>query len=282
MDSLVSVSWLANQLPRQSVVVLDATLPVVGSNINVRERYLAEHIPGAFFFDIEDISDQSSALPHMLPKPEAFSHNMSELGIKSSTTIVVYEQATMYSAPRAWWTLRAFGAANVYLLNGGLEAWRRAGFPLESGEVARRRGSFQAELDKTAIKDFAEMQMLVGGRAQILDARSAGRFDGTSPEPRPGISSGHVPGAINIPFDLLVDGHYLRPKSELRKVFEGNDVSLTEPIVTMCGSGVTAAVLNLGLTVVGAGNVSLYDGSWTEYAQKPGALIETSVREGPR
>jgi thiosulfate/3-mercaptopyruvate sulfurtransferase len=276
MDSLVTTSWLASRLDDPGVVILDATLPPVGvaPPIDTRARYVAKHIPGAIFFDIEALSDRTNPLPHMLPGPDVFSRNMSELGIGDQMNIVIYEQEGVFSGPRAWWTLRTFGAQNVYLLDGGLRAWSEAGLPTHSGPVHRAPAVFRAKLDETAVKDFSQVLQMIAARGQILDARSAGRFAGTLPEPRPGISSGHMPGATGIPYTELVEEGRLKPAEELRRIFIAKGVDLQQPITTTCGSGVTAAVLAFGLEAAGAKQVSLYDGSWSEYAARPEAVIE--------
>ena len=282
MDPLVSVEWLAARLQQPDVAVLDATLPPVGVTpvVDTRARYLAEHIPGAVFFDIEALSDHATSLPHMLPSPENFAASMEALGIGSAMTLVVYEQGSVFSAPRAWWMLRTMGAEKVFVLDGGLQAWRAAGQPVEAGPVDRQPATFHAHLDRSALKDFAQMQQMIQAkerseRAQILDARSAGRFEGSAPEPRPGLPSGHMPGAISLPYtDLVTDGR-LKPAADLTSLFAARGVSLTEPITTTCGSGVTAAVLALGLARCGAPQVSLYDGSWAEYAGDAKAIIAT-------
>ena len=212
----------------------------------------------------------------MLPPVEEFARSMAALGLSDDATIVVYEQEGVFSAPRAWWMLRTFGARSVYVLDGGLRAWIAAGLPTESGEVRRARAKFNAKLDRDAVNYYAGIQEMIAERGQILDARSAGRFAGTSPEPRAGISSGHMPGAINLPFTELAEDGRLKPAEALREIFSSKGVDLEQPVTTTCGSGVTAAVLALGLQIVGAKNVRLYDGSWAEYAQKPGAVIEKS------
>ncbi|QHS52865.1 3-mercaptopyruvate sulfurtransferase [Edaphobacter sp. 12200R-103] len=276
MNPLVSVSWLAERLGDPRVVVLDATLPPVGvvPPVDTRGRYLERHIPGAVFFDIDELSDHSTPLPHMLPGAEEFSRSMAELGVGDDMTIVVYEQTGVFSAPRAWWMLRTFGAREVHLLDGGLQAWVAAGQPVESGAVKRRTASFKAKLDAPAVKSFAEVQQIIAAKGQILDARSAGRFAGTAPEPRPGLSSGHMPGAGSVPFtELAADGR-IKDAQELRQLFAAKGVDVTQPVTTTCGSGVTAAVIALGLEIAGATQVSLYDGSWAEYAQQPEAVIE--------
>ena len=198
---------------------------------------------------------------------------MSALGVGDGMTIVIYEQDGVFSAPRAWWMLRSFGAAEVYVLDGGLQAWMEAGLPTEAGPVQRAPARFSASLRSEAVKDFAQVQAKLVEGDQILDARSAGRFSGAAPEPRPGIRSGHMPGAVSLPFTELVEGGRLKEVARLREIFESKGVDLARPITTTCGSGVTAAVLALGLALVGVEQVSLYDGSWAEYAQEPGAVI---------
>lgn len=275
---MVSVSWLAEHLNDPQVVVLDATLPPVGvvPPVDTRGRYLERHIPGAVFFDIDELSDHSTSLPHMLPGEEEFSRKMAELGVSDTMTIVVYEQAGVFSAARAWWMLRTFGAREVHILDGGLEAWVDAGQPVESAPVKRDRAEFAAKLDASVVKGFEDVQRMIAGKRQILDARSAARFAGTAPEPRPGISSGHMPGSTSVPFtELVVDGR-MQDEQGLRGVFAAKGVDLTQPITTTCGSGVTAAVIALGLEIAGAKQVSVYDGSWAEYAQRPEAVIEKS------
>ena len=278
MNPLIEPSWLAGRLRDPDVVLLDATLPPVGANppVDTRARYLAQHIPGAIFFDIDELSDHATSLPHMLPTAEQFAHSMATMGVSSDATIVVYEQEGVFSAPRAWWMLRTFGARSVYILNGGLRAWMDAGLPTESGQVQRAPAIFRSKLDHNAVNDFAGIQKLIAGHGQILDARSAGRFNGTSPEPRTGITSGHMPGAINLPYSELAHDGRLKSPEVLRTIFSSTGVDLNQPVTTTCGSGVTAAVLALGLEVAGAENVTLYDGSWAEYARHPEAVIETS------
>ena len=280
MDPLVTARWLADRLQNPdtapNTAVLDATMPPVGVTppVDTRARYTAQHIPGAVFFDIDQLSDLTSGLPHTLPSPESFARAMSNLGIADTMTLVAYEQAGVYSAPRAWWMLRTFGAANVYLLDGGLDAWIKAGLPTSAEPVARPPATFHATLAPGAVRNFADIQQLIAKHGQILDARSAARFTGAAPEPRPGISSGHMPGSTSVPFlDLVEDGR-LKDAATLRKLFADRRVDLTQPITTSSGSGVTAAVVQLGLEIAGATQLSLYDGSWAEYAQQPTAIIE--------
>jgi thiosulfate/3-mercaptopyruvate sulfurtransferase len=276
MNPLVTAAWLAGRLHDPGVVILDATLPPVGVTppVDTRARYFAEHIPGAVFFDIEELSDHSSPLPHMLPPTDVLSRSLSALGIGDEMDIIIYEQEAVFSGPRAWWMLKTVGARHVYLLDGGLRAWIAAGLLTESGEVHRAPVAFRATLDQDAVKDFSQMQQMIAAHGQILDARSAGRFAGILPEPRPGISSGHMPGATSVPFMELVEEGRLKAAEELRHIFAAKGVDLNQPITTTCGSGVTAAVIALGLEVAGAKQVSLYDGSWAEYGTHPEAVIE--------
>jgi thiosulfate/3-mercaptopyruvate sulfurtransferase len=290
MNPLITPTELAARLIDPKTVVFDATLTPPGVPADPHASYLAQHIPGALFFDIEALSDHATTLPHMLPAADTFAAAMSALGVADTASIVVYEQNGVFSAPRAWWMLRTFGAENVSVLDGGLSAWVAAGLPTESGPVLRRHpraegegpphsaaapATFHAALTPHAVVGFAQLQHLLTTHAQILDARSAGRFHGTAPEPRPGLPSGHMPGATSLPFATLVDSGRLKPAGELRDLFAAAGLDLDQPITTTCGSGVTAAVLTLGLTLAGAQHLSLYDGSWAEYAQHPEATIVT-------
>ena len=279
MNPLVTPTWLAARLQNPNTIILDATLPPVGVTppIDTHSRYLDKHIPSALFFDIEELSDHATPLPHMLPTPEDFSRSMSALGVGDNMTIVVYEQEGVFSAPRAWWTLRTFGAQHVHILDGGLRAWTEANLPTESGPVHRAPATFHATLNHEAVKNLSQLRDKITNHQQILDARSAARFNGTAPEPRPGLSSGHMPGATSVPFTELVEDGRLKSAEKLRKLFLAKHVDLDQPITTTCGSGVTAAVIALGLEVAGAQNVSLYDGSWAEYAQHPESVIEKST-----
>jgi thiosulfate/3-mercaptopyruvate sulfurtransferase len=278
MNPLVTAEWLADRIHDPGIITLDATLPPVGVTpaVDTRVRYRERHIPGAVFFDIEEFSDHSTPLPHMLPDAETFSLQASKLGVGDGMAIVIYEQEGVFSAPRAWWMFRTFGAEKVFVLDGGLRGWIDAGFPVESGWVEKTPAKFTAVLNAGAVADFADVQRRIAEGAQIVDARSAGRFAGSAPEPRAGIPSGHMPGATNVPFlNLLQDGR-LKSAEEIRAVYSAKGVDLARPITTTCGSGVTAAVLALGLEIAGARQVNLYDGSWAEYAQHREAVIDQS------
>lgn len=278
VNTLVSPAWLAERIHDPNTVVLDATLPPVGvmPAPNVRESYEAAHIPGAQFFDIEEFSDHRSHLPHMLPTSSDFAQKISALGVGENMSVVVYEQAGVFSAARAWWMLKTFGAQCVHVLDGGLKAWVDAGYAVESEGSRKPAASFVAKFDDKAVANFSQVQTLIAQKAQILDARSAARFAGSAPEPRAGLASGHMPGAKNLPFGELTQNGRLLVPEQLREIFISKGIDLNEPIVTTCGSGVTAAVLSLALHLVGATRVSLYDGAWAEYAQQPGVDIKKS------
>ena len=279
MHPIVTPDWLDAHLADPDVIVLDATLPPVGVTpvVDTHARYLDRHIPGAVFFDIEALSDHDTSLPHMLAAPEVFARQMAALGVSDGAHLVVYEQEGVFSAPRARWMLRTYGVQRVSVLDGGLRAWIAAGHPTESGPVQRPPAPFRASLNAGAVKDYAAIQRLLAEQAQVVDARSAARFQGTAPEPRAGLRAGHMPGAISLPFVDLVEGGRLKTAESLRGVFAAKGIDIAQPVTTTCGSGVTAAVLALGLEIAGATDVTLYDGSWAEYASQPGAAIETSA-----
>ena len=251
-------------------------MPGVLPLVDTEARYRAAHLPGAVFFDIEKLSDPASSLPHMLPDPARFGQAMEELGISRDATLVVYEQGNVFSAPRARWMLRSMGAREVYLLDGGLEAWKASGLPLETGPVQRPRGSFKTTFDPTAVQRFEDVQQRLQTPTearQIVDARSSARFRGLAPEPRPGIRSGHMPGSTGLPFTDLTSGGSMLPVARLQSLFEGRGVDLRSPLTATCGSGVTAAVVALAAELCGATQISVYDGSWAEYAQHSEAVI---------
>lgn len=287
MSLLVSPAWLASRLADPllagETVVVDATLPPVGvlPVPDMRASYLACHIPGAVFFDIDKLSDHATNLPHMLPAAAAFAAAMGQLGISDTATIVVYEQKGVFSAPRGWWMLRTFGARKVLLLDGGLQGWKDAGFACEQGEVTRPAATFHAQLDRSAVVQFDELRSMLDDIAtearpmQLLDARSAARFTADAPEPRAGLRSGHMPGAQSLPFTSLVADGCLQPVEQLRSIFAERGIDLSQPITTTCGSGVTAAVVLLAAELAGASDVRLYDGSWAEYASRPDSVIVT-------
>ena len=273
--SLVSTKWLAAHLDAPDIVVVDGSYYLPTQKRDGREEYLAAHIPGAVFFDVNAIADTATDLPHMLPSPEAFSSAMRQLGIGDGVTIVVYDGLGLFSAARVWWTFRIFGVRDVYVLDGGFPKWKAEGRPIELHEVKRTPRHFTARFNASAVADMARVkQTLTDKSAQVVDARSAERFAGTAPEPRPGLPSGHMPGAFNLPYSEIVeDGRLVEPE-RIAAAFKKAGIDPDKPIVTSCGSGVTAAILWLGLDAIGKPPKSLYDGSWTEWAAQPDAAIE--------
>eukprot|EP00903_Cladosiphon_okamuranus_P001540 g1538.t1 len=266
---LVSTQWLADHLSSPDLVTINAWMPPV-THPDAPPVYPNAHIPGAVFFDVNEICDASSDLPHMLPPPHVFSSAMRKLGIGDGQTLVVYDDFGFYSAPRVWWTLRSMGAERVFVLDGGFPKWRGEGRPFVDDETRRAQSHFSARLNNGAVADLNDIKAAIAsGKRQILDARSAERFSGEAPEPRAGLRSGHMPTALNLPFPQLIkdDGTFL-PKEDLKQIFENAGVDLARPVTTTCGSGVTAAILTLALTILDARDLALYDGSWAEWGSR--------------
>jgi len=267
---LVSTDWLAEHLRDRNVVVVDGSLFLPTQQRDAHAEYRDRHIPGAVFFDIEAISDHSTELPHMLPGPTQFGEAAGALGISDTDTVVVYDSVGLYSAARVWWTFRIFGAKQVYILDGGLPKWQAEKRPLEAGAVERPRRKFNAEMNVGAVALLGDVRMaLADESAQIVDARSAERFSGKAPEPRPGLRSGHMPGSFNLPFSRLVENGRLVPRDRIEAAFAASGVDLDKPIITSCGSGVTAAILTLAIETTGREPKALYDGSWAEWGSRP-------------
>ncbi|MBV9881750.1 MAG: 3-mercaptopyruvate sulfurtransferase [Sphingomonadaceae bacterium] len=273
MDLLVSTSWLEAELGAPDLRVIDATLFLPGSGRDARAEYAAAHIPGAVFFDIHEIADETSALPHMLPSEHKFASRMQSLGLGDGNRFVVYDNSPLHSAARAWWMLKSFGAHYVALLDGGLQKWRAEGRQLSGAPEHHRHGHFTAFLDRNAVVDKAQVRALVeagGGGTEIVDARPATRFAGGEAEPRAGLEAGHIPGARNAPQSEFFNAdNSWKLGDELRAVFDAAGVDLGKPMVTSCGSGVTAAVPLFGARLLGKTDVRLYDGSWTEWGADP-------------
>jgi thiosulfate/3-mercaptopyruvate sulfurtransferase len=276
---LTETDELAAELDAPDIVIIDASWHMPGEGKDARADYLAEHIPGAIFFDIDEIADTKNALPHMLPPPEKFSSRMRSMGIGDGSRIVVYDQQGIYSAARVWWTFRVMGVEDVTVLNGGLPKWKREGLPLESGE-ARLRSTrhFTSRRNADLVRDVSDMKWILKDHsAEIVDARSADRFAGRVPEPRAGLRSGHIPGAHNLPYGrLLKEDGTLKSPAELEALFHEAGVDLSKPVVTSCGSGITASVLALALAVIGHRRTAVYDGSWSEWGADQRLPIETS------
>lgn len=275
---VVSFDWLAARLGEPGLKIVNASWYLPAQNRDGLAEYEAERIPGAVFFDQDRIVDPASSLPHALPTPEQFAHAVGELGVSETETIIVYDGPGMFTAPRVWWMFRAFGAANAYLLNGGFDAWKAQGLPVDTDTPAPlERADFAPSFDAGAVMDLAGMRRTVDdGKVQIADARGPGRFTGEEPEPRPGMRSGHMPGARNVPFSALSDNGKLKPMSELRDILESSGLDLEQPVVTTCGSGVTAAVITLALQSLGHRDTRIYDGSWSEW----GARADTPIVTG--
>lgn len=277
-DPLVSTEWLAAHMGDANVKILDASFKLPGVLPLPKDDYLAAHLPGAVFFDVDVVSDHSNPLPHMFPSAGQFGRDVGNLGISNADTVVIYDAGGWVAAPRAWWMFLSYGHANVRIVNGGLKKWRAEGRPIESGEVKPKPATFKASYDAKRVRSMQQLIANVESRKeQVIDARAADRFEGRAPEPRPGIRSGHIPGARNVPYNLLFDAATgtMKPLEELRAAFTGAGVKLDAPIVTSCGSGVSAGVLTFALYRLGITDTALYDGSWSEWGQESGPAIAT-------
>lgn len=277
-EALVASDWLAANLGAPGVRVVDASWHMPATGRDGRAEFVERHIPGAVYFDIDAIADKASDLPHTLPDAETFAAAVGALGIASDDRVIVYESQGLFSAGRVWWMFRAMGHDKTAVLDGGLAKWRTEERPIESGEARPARATFRATAVPALVRGRQDMLANVESRAvQVLDARAPGRFAGTDPEPRAGLRSGHIPGSLNLPYPALVDAESgtLLPADALRAVFEGAGIDLARPVITTCGSGVTAAALALGLYLLGRDDTAVYDGSWTEWGGRDDTPVET-------
>ncbi|HEJ9121506.1 TPA: 3-mercaptopyruvate sulfurtransferase [Serratia marcescens] len=269
---LVTPQWLAQHINDENLVVIDVRMSPVG--LTPKKDMLAEfergHIPGAVYFDIDEVADKSTALPHMLPTAAEFAAAAGQLGISERDTLVIYDEGNQFSAPRGWWTFRNFGAERVYVLDEGLNGWIAQGQALATGPAQPAPQTFNARFNADAVVDMRQVEQALGTPVQIIDARAAPRFYAEAPEPRPGLHRGHIPGSINIPYGELLENGRFKSLEALRQTFNDKGVDINGPIITSCGSGVTAAVLAFGLLSLGAPQVKLYDGAWSEWGQLSG------------
>lgn len=274
---VIDADWLQERLGSPGVALVDASWYLPAQKRDAQGEYDQAHIPGAVFFDLDRVVDEDSDLPHMLPTPEVFARYVGSMGISADDTVVVYDGPGFFSAPRVWWMFRVMGMYQVYILDGGFDRWKAAGRPVTAEPTKIAPCVFHARLDKSRVTSLADMRGIVeSGGSQIADARSPGRFAGTDPEPRPGLRSGHMPGARNVPSSALSKDGELLSVEELRAVLENAGLDLSKPVVTSCGSGVTAAAITLALESVGHTDNRLYDGSWTEW----GGQADTPVATG--
>jgi len=276
--NFVTTDWLALHLNEPGLGLIDASWHLPPTGRNGAAEFKAGHIPGAVFFDIDVIADTSSGLPHMLPDPVAFSSAMRRLGLGDGMKMIVYDALGLFAAARVWWTLKAFGVSDVRILEGGLPKWIKEGRPLEEGAANPQPRHFTARLDHSFVASLDDVRRaLANGSAQVVDARPADRFRGQAPEPRPGLKSGHMPGSRNVPFVEIVERGMLKSPQALAAILADHGVDLAKPIVTTCGSGVSAAILALAVEEAGGKIAGLYDGSWAEW----GARDDCPVATGP-
>jgi len=274
--NFVSTEWLDAHLGDPDLRVIDSSWHMPTSARKGDAEFRDGHIPGAVFFNIDEIADASTGLPHMLPAPRAFAKAMAELGLGDGMRFVIYDSLGLFAAARVWWTLRAFGAKDVFILEGGLPKWMHEGRPIEAGEANPQPAVFTPRLDPRMVAGAREVKAaLASGAAQVLDARPRDRFEGRAPEPRPGLRSGHMPGALNLPYAEVLEHSQLKPKAALIETLKAHGVDLAKPVLTTCGSGVSAAILALAVEEAGGEMAGLYDGSWAEWGGRGDCPVAT-------
>lgn len=278
-DPLVSTEWLHERLGAPDVKIIDATWFLPGTDRDPKAEYRLAHIPGAVFFDVEEIADTTSDLPHMLPPPEKFASRVKKLGLGDGSTMVIYDAQGVFSSPRVWWTFRAMGHERTFVLDGGLPKWIAEGRPIEDIPPSPQERHFTPRFTADLVRDLDQMRRtLDGGLAQVVDARPAGRFTGEAPEPRAGLRGGHMPGALNVPSSSLIapDGT-MKSADQLTAVFDQAGVDIDKPVVATCGSGMTASIIALALARLGRPRAAVYDGAWTEWGAREDTPIVTGA-----